>query len=126
MRFFQENTSFLLDSALRMLYPVQCKQMKRIAFTCIRICLLVSLGLSESGAWCYLIWQFNINKHTIMASMINIGKELIRISPKDDRRLEFSNTEGRTWMTRIIFHAHFEELMEGNGELLAQTDKGLY
>lgn len=115
-----------MGCALRMLYPVQCKQVKRIAFTCIRICLLVSLGLSESGAWCYLIWQFNINKHTIMASMINIGKEWLRISPKDDRKLEYSNNEGRSWGTRIIFNAHFEELMEGNGELLAQTDKGLY
>lgn len=61
-----------------------------------------------------------------MASMINIGKELIRISPKDDRKLEYSNNEGRSWGTRIIFNAHFEELMEGNGELLAQTDKGLF
>ncbi|MCI7699291.1 MAG: hypothetical protein MSQ05_07875 [Akkermansia sp.] len=58
--------------------------------------------------------------------MIDIGREWLRISPKDDRKLEFSNNEGRTWMTRTTLNARFEELIEGHGELLAQTDKGLY
>ena len=100
--------------------------MNGIAFTCVRICLLVSLGLSESGAWGLPIWQFNIKICIVMASMIDIGKEWIRISPKDDRILEYSRNEGRVWYQRVRFRAHFEELMEGHGELLAQTDEGLF
>lgn len=61
-----------------------------------------------------------------MASMIDIGKEWLRISPKDDRILEFSRNEGRSWHLRVKFRAHFEELIEGHGELLAQTDEGLF
>lgn len=61
-----------------------------------------------------------------MASIIDIGKEWLRISPKDVRKLEYSNNGGLSWGTRIIFTAHFKELIEGNGELLAQTDKGLF
>lgn len=35
-----------------------------------------------------------------MSQMINRGKELIRISPKDPTILEYSTNEGRTWIRR--------------------------
>ncbi len=53
--------------------------------------------------------------------------KLIRISPKDDRRLEYSSNKGITWHIYGGLHDfHFEELIEDDDQLLAVTDKGLY
>lgn len=41
---------------------------------------------------------------SIMSQMINRGKELIRISPKDPNKLEYSTNGGRTWATRFAGH----------------------
>lgn len=62
-----------------------------------------------------------------MPKIINTGKELLRISPKDARQLEYSRSDGRFWHLRGGRpRFEFEDLMVGNGELLAQTTDGLY
>ena len=61
--------------------------------------------------------------------MINLGKELLRISPKDARKLEYSTNDGHTWITRCSSSSstgEFVELMDNGKELLAQTTKGLF
>lgn len=64
-----------------------------------------------------------------MSQMINLGDELLRISPKDNRKLEYSVNDGRTWSTR--YHGsnsvgEFEDLMDNGDEILANTEKGLF
>lgn len=62
-----------------------------------------------------------------MPQMIRRGRELIRISPKDSHKLEFSVNEGRVWLSRFRSSTFgFLELFDGGNEILAQTDKGLY
>jgi hypothetical protein len=63
-----------------------------------------------------------------MGSMINRGDELIRISPKDSGKLEYSKNDGRTWSTRYSGGSagDFEELTDKGDEILATTSKGLY
>jgi len=63
-----------------------------------------------------------------MGQMINMGKEIIRISPKDDKKLEYSTNDGRSWNTRYSAGGcgEFDELTDNGKEILAQTSKGLY
>ena len=60
--------------------------------------------------------------------MINLGKELLRISPKDSKKLEYSSNDGRSWSTRYMggTAGRFEDLVDNGKELLATTDKGVY
>lgn len=64
-----------------------------------------------------------------MPTMINRGKELIRICPKDNKRIEFSTNQGRVWATRYsgsINIGEFSDLMDNGKEILGTTSKGLY
>ena len=64
-----------------------------------------------------------------MSQMINRGKELIRISPKDDKKLEYSTNDGRSWLTRYSrssAQGAFQELTDNGKEILATTEKGLF
>lgn len=64
-----------------------------------------------------------------MSQMINLGDELLRISPKDNRTLEYSINDGRTWHTRYHDNnsvGEFEDLMDNGDEILANTEKGLF
>ena len=64
-----------------------------------------------------------------MPTMINREKEMIRISPKDSKKLEFSTNQGRTWITRYPGSSNtgvFSDLMDGGKELMGTTDKGLF
>ena len=60
--------------------------------------------------------------------MINRGKELIRISPKQQNKIEYSTNDGRTWNTRYSGGSpgDFQDLIDNSKEILAQTSKGLY
>lgn len=61
--------------------------------------------------------------------MISCGGELIRISPKDSKKLEYSKTNGRSWNVRFSGSGScgkFVDLMDNGGELLATTEKGLF
>ena len=35
-----------------------------------------------------------------MPIMINRGKEMLRISPKDSKKIEYSANQGRSWIVR--------------------------
>lgn len=64
-----------------------------------------------------------------MPQMINYGGELIRISPKDNKKLEHSKNNGRSWSlccSGSSAYGKFLDLMDNGDELLATTDRGLY
>lgn len=64
-----------------------------------------------------------------MPTMINRGKELIRISPKDKKKIEYSTNEGRTWSLRCMTPSnigYFTEITDNGKEILGMSDKGLY
>ena len=64
-----------------------------------------------------------------MPQMINYGGELIRISPKDSKRLEYSRNNGQVWTLRCSGSSNygkFLDLMDNGNEILATTEKGLY
>ena len=64
-----------------------------------------------------------------MAQILNRGKELIRINPKDSRKLDCSINDGRTWTGRFYGNAstgRFIGLTDNGKEILATTDKGLF
>jgi hypothetical protein len=63
-----------------------------------------------------------------MGKMINRRDELIRISPKDSEKLEYSSNDGKSWYTRYSIGSagDFEDLIDNGDEILATTSKGLY
>jgi hypothetical protein len=64
-----------------------------------------------------------------MPTMINRGKELLRISPKDNKRIEFSTNQGHTWVVRFSgssYIGEFSDLMDNGKEILGTTSKGLF
>ena len=63
-----------------------------------------------------------------MSQMIIKDGEMIRISPKDNKKLEYSTTSGRSWSTRFSGSSigAFLDLTDAGKELLAQTEKGMY
>jgi len=63
-----------------------------------------------------------------MATMINRGKELIRIKPSNSKQLEVSTNDGRSWTTRSSSSSYgdFQDLTDNGNEILATTSKGLY
>ncbi|MES4921144.1 hypothetical protein ABVC70_04235 [Hoylesella timonensis] len=64
-----------------------------------------------------------------MPTMINLGKEMLRISPKDSKKLEYSTTQGRSWILRYPSNnsiGNFQDLMDAGKELIGTTDKGLF
>lgn len=64
-----------------------------------------------------------------MPIMINRGDELIRISPKDSKKIEYSTNQGRSWILRYNGSSNtgsFSDLMDSGKEILGTTDKGLF
>jgi hypothetical protein len=64
-----------------------------------------------------------------MPQMINRGKELLRICPSNNLRIEYSTNEGRSWMIRFSGSSSigtFSDLMDNGKELLGTTSKGLF
>lgn len=64
-----------------------------------------------------------------MPLMIRRGKELIRINPKDTRKLEYSISDGRNWSNRFSGGSNtgnFQELIDNGNEILGTTTKGLF
>ena len=56
--------------------------------------------------------------------MINYGGELIRISPKDSKKLEYSKNNGLSWNARCGGsgnYGKFIDLMDNGKEILATT-----
>ena len=63
-----------------------------------------------------------------MAQEINLGKELLRICPTDNNKIEYSTTDGKTWYSRYIGSSYgdFETIQVNGTELVAYTSKGTY
>lgn len=63
-----------------------------------------------------------------MATMISWGDELIRISPKDERHLEYSNNDGRSWhaLYNGSVAGEFSDLLGYGEEIIAATSKSIY
>lgn len=63
-----------------------------------------------------------------MGQMINRGKEMIRISPKQQNKIEYSTNDGRSWHTRYSGSScgDFTDLTDNGKEILGSTSKGLY
>ena len=64
-----------------------------------------------------------------MPQMVVKDSELIRISPKDAKRIEVSTNNGGSWMTRYTgssTQGAFLDLTVNGYELLAITENGLF
>lgn len=64
-----------------------------------------------------------------MSQIIMRGKELIRISQKDQKKIEKSTNNGLTWMTRYggsSSTGEFQDLTDTGKEILGTTSKGLF
>ena len=64
-----------------------------------------------------------------MPIMINRGKEMLRISPNDSKKIEYSTNQSRTWMLRyngLSTTGSFIDLMDAGKEILGTTEKGLF
>ena len=64
-----------------------------------------------------------------MSLMLNREKGLVRISPKDANKLEYSTDAGRSWSNRYYGSSslgEFEDLTDNEKEILATTSKGLF
>jgi len=64
-----------------------------------------------------------------MSQMLNLGKELLRISPKDSQKLEYSTNNGSSWYTRYSGSSstgNFTDLTDASKEILGTTSKGLF
>ncbi len=56
-----------------------------------------------------------------MPIMINRGKEMLRVSPKDSKKIEYSTNQGRTWIVRYSGSSStgaFSDLMDAGKEIL--------
>jgi len=63
-----------------------------------------------------------------MSQVISRGKELIRINPSNNNKIEYSTNDGRTWMNRYSSSScgDFSDLSDNGKEILATTSKGFY
>lgn len=64
-----------------------------------------------------------------MGTMVNHGKELIRICPTSTEKIEMSPDGGRCWCQRYYgspVTGHFSDLMDNGNELLGSTSEGLF
>lgn len=63
-----------------------------------------------------------------MPMMLNLEKELIRISPKNGKHIEYSLNQGQTWYLRFQGYQTgvFYDIADGGKELLATTENGLF
>jgi hypothetical protein len=63
-----------------------------------------------------------------MPMMIIVKNELLRISPKDAHKLEYSINNGLTWLPRYVSGSNigeFKDLVDTGKELIATTSVGL-
>lgn len=63
-----------------------------------------------------------------MAQEINLGKELLRICPADNNKIEYSTTNGKSWYSRYKGSSagDFYDLAVFGDEIFAVTSKGIY
>ena len=64
-----------------------------------------------------------------MPIMINREKEMLRISPKDSKKIEYSTNQGRTWIVRYSGSSNtgaFSDLMDARKKMRGTINKWLY
>lgn len=63
-----------------------------------------------------------------MSQVIVVGKEMIRISPKNTSHIEYSYNGGRSWLVRYlgITAGQFKDLQIVDNEIIALTSKGTF
>ncbi len=64
-----------------------------------------------------------------MPTMISLGSEMLRINPKDSKKLEYSTNKGLSWHPRFSGSSSvgtFSDLMDGGKEILGTTNIGLF
>ena len=64
-----------------------------------------------------------------MSQLLNREREIIRINPDDNEKLQYSTNDGRSWNPRFSGQSstgQFEDLTDNGREILATTAKGLY
>ena len=62
-----------------------------------------------------------------MPIMINRGKEMLRISPKDSKKIEYSANQGRSWIVRYSGSSNtgaFSDLMDAGKKSSEQPIRG--
>lgn len=63
-----------------------------------------------------------------MSQIIVLGKEMLRISPKNANHIEYSYNGGRSWLARYIgmTAGQFKDLQVAGNEIIALTAKGTF
>ena len=63
-----------------------------------------------------------------MSQMLSLGKELVIISPKDSKKIEYSTNGGLSWSLRYGggSQGSFSDLIDNGKGILGTTDKGLF
>lgn len=63
-----------------------------------------------------------------MSQIIVVGKEMLRISPKNPNHVEYSYNGGRSWLVRYLGTTvgQFKDLQIAGGEIIALTSKGTF
>ena len=63
-----------------------------------------------------------------MAQEIDLGKELLRICPTENNKIEYSTTNGKSWYSRYKGSSagDFYDLAVFGDEIFAVTSKGIY
>lgn len=63
-----------------------------------------------------------------MSQIIMLGKEMLRISPKNPCHIEYSYNNGRSWLARYIGSTPgaFKDLQTAGNEIIALTAKGTF
>ena len=90
-------------------------------------CHLQSKGGTRNRAICR--YSFVRYERYSLTATISYGGELIRISPKDSKKLEYSKNNGLSWNARCGGsgnYGKFIDLMDNGKEILATTEKGLF
>jgi hypothetical protein len=63
-----------------------------------------------------------------MSLILNLGHKLLRICPKNAKKLEYSINGGRSWIPCYLSSSagEFIDLIDHGDEILGTTDKGLF
>lgn len=63
-----------------------------------------------------------------MSQVIVVGKEMLRISPRNTSHIEYSYNGGRSWLVRYLgmTAGQFRDLQIVGSEIIALTSKGTF
>lgn len=64
-----------------------------------------------------------------MGKLLHRDREILRINPDDNAKLQYSTNDGRSWNQRYASSSatgDFDDLSDNGREILATTSKGLF